>query len=407
MTTNKWKKIIDSCQEVSNVTLVCCDGVLHSHKIMIAVVSDFMNDLIKPIPAADNVTFYLPDFQTEDVLSVLDQFNFRDIHIPSVLDEDLLSALNCSSNEMLDEVFREESVMERSQDEIYDHNNAVSESKPVFIKTTPIPSGDFDLYNNPPLDIKSDPDCDEKFIIDGEDDKFEEKPLISKKIKNAKASGSPRKIFGKKIDWQENQQQLQEKAKKYLLNDDADYSYDDDNSLRGEKRKIIIEKRQKHRSAIEAISRGECCTIAEAAKKYEVSRQTLSKFLSKGKNFQGRGKVSRVFSYEEEKVMAEKILAKSDGGKNLNFEIISEVVNEELSIKRINHPEKNLSESFSRSYKYAFARRTNLDKLIQDKVEAALKDRRIFECEICYQKFTFKNSLVCHQKKSHLAFYNC
>jgi len=334
-----------------------------------------------------------------------DQFNFRDSNIPSLLDEDLLSALKCSSNEMLDEVFREESVMERSQDETYDHINAVSESKPVFIKMTPIASGDFDLHNNPPLDIKSDPDCDEKYIIDGEDNKFEEKPLIFKNIKNAKASGSPRKIFGKKIDCKENQQQLQEKAKKYLLNDDADYSCDDDNSLRGERRKIIIEKRQKHRSAIEAISRGECCTIAEAAKKYEVSRQSLSRFLRKGKNFQGRGKVSRVFSYEEEKVMAEKILAKSDGGKNLNFEIISEVVNEELSIKRINHPEKNLSESFSRSYKYAFARRTNLDKLIQDKVEAALKDRRIFECEICYQKFTFKNSLVSHQKKSHPAFY--
>ena len=104
----------------------------------------FLKDLMKSIPVADNVTFYLPDFQTEDVLSVLDQFNFRDIHIPSVLDEDLLSALNCSSNEMLDEIFREESVMERSQDEIYDHNNAVSESKPVFIKMTPIPSGDFD-----------------------------------------------------------------------------------------------------------------------------------------------------------------------------------------------------------------------------------------------------------------------
>ena len=40
MTKNKWKNIIDSCHEVSNVTFVCSDGTLHSHKIMIAVIRE-------------------------------------------------------------------------------------------------------------------------------------------------------------------------------------------------------------------------------------------------------------------------------------------------------------------------------------------------------------------------------
>ena len=380
---------------------------------MKAYLSDFLKDLMKSIPAAENVTIYLPDFQTENVHSVLDQFNFGDIDM-QLLNEDLLSALKCSlSNEMLDTVFHEERDIERSQDETYLNSDDFyydkhkSDRKTVFIPLTPSTSGDSDQYN-PLLNIKSDPDSEEKYIIDEKVEELEEKPLVSKKESKINVIGSsPPKKFGKKIDWQENQQRLQEKALKFLLNDDnTDFTCDDDNSRRGEKQKIIVEKRQKHRSAIEAISRGECTTIAEAAKTYGVSRQTLSKFLMKGKNYQGRGNVSRVFTYEEEKSMAERILAKSDGGKNLSFDIVTEVVNEEIGIKRINHPEKDLSESFVRSYKYAFARRTNLDKLIQEKVEAALKDRRIFECEICYQKFTFKNSLVCHQKKSHSAFYN-
>jgi len=403
------KKIIDSCQEVSNVTLVCCDGVLHSHKIMIAVVSDFMNDLIKPIPAADNVTIYLPDFRTENVRSVLDQFNFGDINV-QLLNEELLSALRCSSNETLDEVFQEESEIEKMKEEANLNSSNLDEfinvgcgSQQVFTSMTATTSGDIDAFN-PIINIKSDPDSEEKYIID---EKLKEVPLPPKKVKNAniKVRG-PRKMYTI-----ENRQRIQELAEKFLLNDDNTYltcdDDADDNSLRAKKKKLINEKRQKHISAIEAISRGECGTVSIAAHKYGVNRRTLSKLLVKGKNYQGKGKVPRVFSHEEEKIMTERILAKSDGGKTLTFDIVTEVLNEEVNIKRINHPEKNIGDTFLRNYKYAFVRRCNLDQFIQVNIEAALKDRRIFECEICYKKFTFKNILVSHQKKCHSAFFNC
>ena len=72
----------------------------------------------------------------------------------------------------------------------------------------------------------------------------------------------------------------------------------------------------------------------------------------------------------------------------------------------INHPEKTLPNSALRCLKYNFCRRNNLEKLIQEKVEATRKDRRIYECEICYKKFTWKNALVGHQKTVHASFFN-
>ena len=194
--------------------------------------SDFMNDLIKPIPAADNVTIYLPDFRTENVRSVLDQFNFGDINV-QLLNEELLSALRCSSNETLDEVFREESEIEKMKEE----TNLNSSSQQVFTSMAPTTSGDIDAFN-PIINIKSDPDSEEKYIID---EKLQEVPLPPKKVKNAniKVRG-PRKMYTI-----ENRQRIQELAEKFLLNDDNTYltcdDDADDNSLRAKKKKLINE----------------------------------------------------------------------------------------------------------------------------------------------------------------------
>ena len=68
------------------MTIVCCDGTLYSHKIMIAVVSGFMKDLMMSIPAADNVTILLPDFRTANVISIIEEYNFGDVkmHLQNV-----------------------------------------------------------------------------------------------------------------------------------------------------------------------------------------------------------------------------------------------------------------------------------------------------------------------------------
>merc|ERR1712098_330654 len=142
-----------------------------------------------------------PDFRTENVRSVLDQFNFGDINV-QLLNEELLSALRCSSNETLDEVFREESEIEKMKEE----TNLNSSSQQVFTSMAPTTSGDIDAFN-PIINIKSDPDSEEKYIID---EKLQEVPLPPKKVKNAniKVRGQEKctrsKIDNEFRNWQKN-----------------------------------------------------------------------------------------------------------------------------------------------------------------------------------------------------------
>ena len=79
---------------------------------------------------------------------------------------------------------------------------------------------------------------------------------------------------------------------------------------------------------------------------------------------------------------------------------------QEYSILRINHPEKNLPEILPCNFPFNFSKRNGLTKIISEKLEEGRKDRRNFECEICYKKFTWKNALVGHQKTVHASFFN-
>ena len=67
---------MEACEGLSNVTIVCSDGIVPSHKIIIAMVSDFIKEMLIPIAAAEDVSIFLPDFQTSQVQSVIDQFFF-------------------------------------------------------------------------------------------------------------------------------------------------------------------------------------------------------------------------------------------------------------------------------------------------------------------------------------------
>jgi len=557
MTTDKWKdKWVKSCEGMSNVTIVCNDGVVHSHKIIIAIVSEFIKDIMITIPVADDVTIFLPDFQTAHINSVIDQFIFGASH--HSLNLDLQYVLKSSSmfkdnseipieclmkksedlseeikQEREDEISFEEPLIqynyEESEDSDYSpekdikteddlfcvKSSTLNDSRPASTSSGGGKEGLRRLAKQFLLnDEGSDSEEDDKSIIGGKKQKVKEKrrlykqaieaiasgdcPNLSKASKkfginkgtlqklmrsgqSYQGSGSCSKIFtkdeekliavrilqnlkdgealtkrlvedillqeleivkkehpersrpanfgsfmwgflkrnnlqdyyqcrtptpGVKIKPSENQQRIQDLAKKFLLNDDEDFECDDmDKSVMGERKKTINEKRRKFRMAVEAIARGECKTISSAAKKSGVNKGTLQKVLESGQKFQGSGKSLRVFTREEEKIITERILTKSDGGKNLSMEIVSDILNEELSVMSINHPEKTLPNSALRCLKYNFCRRNNLEKLIQEKVEATRKDRRIYECEICYKKFTFKNSMVAHMRKNHSAFY--
>ena len=50
MPSSNWSELVQHCQPVSNVSLVCRDGVVYTHKIVLASVSGFVETLLSDIP---------------------------------------------------------------------------------------------------------------------------------------------------------------------------------------------------------------------------------------------------------------------------------------------------------------------------------------------------------------------
>ena len=64
---------IQDFQSVSNCKIICKNSeTITTHKIILAISGDFLRDLIKGIPVADEVTLYMPEFETSEVLAILD-----------------------------------------------------------------------------------------------------------------------------------------------------------------------------------------------------------------------------------------------------------------------------------------------------------------------------------------------
>ena len=63
--------ILDESSPVTNVTMVCSDGIIHTHKIIVASVSDFMKHLLSDIPVGDEITLFLPDHGKCSIIDLL------------------------------------------------------------------------------------------------------------------------------------------------------------------------------------------------------------------------------------------------------------------------------------------------------------------------------------------------
>ena len=66
---------------VSNLSVVCGDGVLASHKIVLAGVSTFIKSIIAAIPVGDHITVIMPDFcvdEMEEFLQMIISENVSD-----------------------------------------------------------------------------------------------------------------------------------------------------------------------------------------------------------------------------------------------------------------------------------------------------------------------------------------
>ena len=65
-------ELLKKCSSMTNMTIVCSDGIIHTHKIVVASASDFIKHLLSDIPVGDEITLYLPDHDKTSVMKLLD-----------------------------------------------------------------------------------------------------------------------------------------------------------------------------------------------------------------------------------------------------------------------------------------------------------------------------------------------
>ena len=94
-----WKEFLENCEAVSNVKIICKDGTILSHKIIVASVSMFLKNILLNIPSSDDVTLFLPDFlknSVEDFLTI----------DAKIIKYDLFAG---TSDDILEQILKEES----------------------------------------------------------------------------------------------------------------------------------------------------------------------------------------------------------------------------------------------------------------------------------------------------------
>ena len=69
---HNWSHFIGEISSMTNVTIICGDGIIHTHKIVVASASDFIKHLLSDIPVGDEITLYLPDHDKTSVMKLLD-----------------------------------------------------------------------------------------------------------------------------------------------------------------------------------------------------------------------------------------------------------------------------------------------------------------------------------------------
>ena len=58
--------------KTSDVTIYCCDGILLSHQIVLASISQFLGTIFQNNIFDKNISLILPDFSVRDILNFLE-----------------------------------------------------------------------------------------------------------------------------------------------------------------------------------------------------------------------------------------------------------------------------------------------------------------------------------------------
>ena len=380
----------ESCN-VSNVTLACRDGNLGSHKIVLARVSSFLNKILADIPVGDNVTIIMPDYPKAQVDFFLRSFIFKeDLHRQSE-DLDLLAAFGKSARNNLTGKVKSEEIYEKVE-QIMKVECDVDEDENIF--TNEMTHGASSLRRK----REGEQGHKEVKCEKGDDDNVEgdcsecspnaskTKRLRAKRIKKDKIDFASH-AAALNIDVEKNIREFEEDV---ICNPVCPEDHKK-NDLVGYK--INIQK------AMRDLINGVCETYKQAAEKYGISSSTLHRMFLKGDTYTGRGRFSTFFTREEEKYITKRVLEVTDGGRNYSLKILRQIVEEEVSLMKINFPDQEIKNP-TKKMLHNFAQRNGLAAISKAKtLNKRLTNQ--YHCDLCGKSYSLKNSLVFHRRKVH------
>ena len=359
-------ELLENCEGVSNVKIICKDGILFSHKIIVANSSNFIRSIFLSIPFGDDITLFLPEFKKKTVEKFLlteKEDTVEDIFVGQ--NPTVLKFLKCEEEEEeeeddddnLFEVFKTEE--KHNEHEEFLMNLKEENESFAQIKITPTTSSPKKELSKKPLSTpKKTDDRQIRALKDNIQLSLSCEDLEKELIPNP--TTSKEKMINKNI----LKKIACEKALAYFKSDDS-------------------------------------VSYRAAAKKFGISHSTLMGIIKHGKQFKGPGRRSSKFlTEEEEKIIVDRALEVVRNGQQLDSSIVKKLIHEEIEIIKINFPERLLidKQAFA-NFSYSFIKKHSLNKYFPEDVKV-----RHWRCDVCFKAFTMKNAMVHHQKKIHYSF---
>ena len=377
----------------SNLTIICSDGLLFSHKVVLASISSYVKQLLSQFPLGDEVTLYLPDYTRVRVESFVTSKVFEETQY----EEDLarhfkavkpLNGFQQCDKEVKTEVEEHFEDLEENEEQVPNVVKEKSEKqqmqKDVSELTKEKNGNGQDMNGFLKCEVQTKKEVEENFE-DLEENEGQVPDGVQKKIEN---------------------QQIHEDVSEFTNEKNVD-TQDKTPAQISELR--VMKKRIAYEKAIKEFESGQATSYRQAAVKFGVSDVTLRrKIIKQGKEFTGKGRVNPLTS-EEQNALKDTILLATNNGNDLTVKQIRDFIAKEASNIVRKYPERSVALSKcinpSISNAYYFARKHGLDKIMKENDRnKKILERRIYKCDICASSFTFKNSMISHKRDVHLYF---
>merc|ERR1712126_194336 len=341
-------ELLKDSESVTNVTIGCSDGVIYSHKIIAASVSDLIKDVIGNIPAEDDVTLLLPDFGTSHVQDLLSL-------IETSAKTNVFGSFLTSKHDVKKEMFHEDdnSLSEGYKDPL---GNEVTNEEIVT-----------NIDQNEDLEANN---------------KIEENQQSSAFMKEVKGKALKLLRF---YETSQIGQFIQNPITKVQI-----------------KRNKMIQQRILCKKAVEGLAQGLYPSVRSAAMDYGICYSILWRSLQRPQLYVGSGSKSPL-TMEEENHITKVALEMIRNSSNFTSKYLKQIIEKEVVKILARNPERNIilskvkrgDDNFIRH----FADRNGLKKFMEN--QKFWKIKKDFVCDVCHKDFTIKSAMIFHQKNVH------